>query len=409
VVDVSGSMSTEATMQNEDGKTESHGLSLLDVVKHAVRTTINTLGDNDRMSLVTFHSTARTAFRLIPMTRAGRARALKELDALVPQSTTNIWDGLQTALEIVREDAAPGRATEVLLLTDGVPNCNPPRGIVPTYAKYLQRLEGPPCIVNTFGFGYNLDTALLAELASMSDGSFCFIPDSSFVGTVFVNCLANILTTAAARLTINVTGRGDQIGPVIDEADNAGTAGLTFSKKGVSVRLGQLRYGHTRDIVLRMRLPDGPSRIDDLLDVTASFSPVGESSVPVTIEGAIASPAGESAESVAAAAETEVQAQRIQAVAAMRVTGGPEVARTALAASLQRLRQSPQAGDPRLAALLQDLVGEASMAAATEAAYTKWGRHYLPSLAFAHCRQICNNFKVRLTMHVHCRALHDCN
>jgi hypothetical protein len=49
VVDVSGSMGTEATLKTESGKSESHGLNLLDVVKHAVTTVANVLNTNDRL------------------------------------------------------------------------------------------------------------------------------------------------------------------------------------------------------------------------------------------------------------------------------------------------------------------------------------------------------------------------
>ncbi|CAL1140073.1 unnamed protein product [Cladocopium goreaui] len=57
--------------------------------------------------------------------------------------------------------------------------------------------------------------------------------------------------------------------------------------------------------------------------------------------------------------------------------------------------------DPFILHLLQDLQGEAidavelaaSIGLTTTKAFTKWGRHYLPSLMFAHRRQMCNNFK----------------
>lgn len=58
VIDVSGSMGNEASIKNESGDVEQFGLSVLDLVKHAVRMIINNLGDNDRLSLVQFDSKA---------------------------------------------------------------------------------------------------------------------------------------------------------------------------------------------------------------------------------------------------------------------------------------------------------------------------------------------------------------
>eukprot|EP00490_Sorites_sp_Unknown_P010266 CAMPEP_0114690536 /NCGR_PEP_ID=MMETSP0191-20121206/65822_1 /TAXON_ID=126664 /ORGANISM="Sorites sp." /LENGTH=231 /DNA_ID=CAMNT_0001980609 /DNA_START=25 /DNA_END=717 /DNA_ORIENTATION=- len=48
--------------------------------------------------------------------------------------------------------------------------------------------------------------------------------------------------------------------------------------------------------------------------------------------------------------------------------------------------------DEFLQHVLQDLQGEATDAVNPQA-FQKWGRHYLPSLMFAHRRQMCNNFK----------------
>jgi len=43
VIDISGSMGSEAKIMGAGGTAESHGLSLLDVAKHGVRTIVNAL------------------------------------------------------------------------------------------------------------------------------------------------------------------------------------------------------------------------------------------------------------------------------------------------------------------------------------------------------------------------------
>ena len=54
VIDISWSMSMEATVTSASGVIESDGLSLLDIAKHAIRTVALSLGPSDRLSLVTF-------------------------------------------------------------------------------------------------------------------------------------------------------------------------------------------------------------------------------------------------------------------------------------------------------------------------------------------------------------------
>jgi hypothetical protein len=59
--------------------------------------------------------------------------------------------------------------------------------------------------VNTFGFGYELDSKLLEDIAIMGNsGSYAFIPDGSFVGTIFVNAITTILTTIATNVEVRM-------------------------------------------------------------------------------------------------------------------------------------------------------------------------------------------------------------
>ena len=47
-------MNNETTVKNSKGIKESQGYSLLDILKHAVKTIIYNLNENDRFSLVRF-------------------------------------------------------------------------------------------------------------------------------------------------------------------------------------------------------------------------------------------------------------------------------------------------------------------------------------------------------------------
>jgi hypothetical protein len=58
--------------------------------------------------------------------------------------------------------------------------------------------------VNTFGFGYSLDSNLLKNISVETGGIYGFIPDSGFVGTAFVNALANILVTVAVDVVLDL-------------------------------------------------------------------------------------------------------------------------------------------------------------------------------------------------------------
>ena len=80
VVDTSGSMSVQAEIQNE--KNEKFGLSQLDLVKHALKTIIHSLQDQDRLSLVSFANSATVWFQLTKMDADGKSSALAALNRL---------------------------------------------------------------------------------------------------------------------------------------------------------------------------------------------------------------------------------------------------------------------------------------------------------------------------------------
>lgn len=115
VVDTSGSMCSEAKVQG----VESRGLSLLDIVKHAVRTTITTLEDHDRFGLVKFSTSGSIVCDLMYMTAAGKALALSHVNDLKTGGSTNLWDGLKLGMDLLVGAGETAGNSALFLLTDG--------------------------------------------------------------------------------------------------------------------------------------------------------------------------------------------------------------------------------------------------------------------------------------------------
>jgi hypothetical protein len=68
VIDISCSMEEEAEVKNKEGVKEGQGLSKIDVLKHAIKTTIMSLGENDRFGLVSFCEYSKVEYQLKEMT-----------------------------------------------------------------------------------------------------------------------------------------------------------------------------------------------------------------------------------------------------------------------------------------------------------------------------------------------------
>lgn len=196
VLDISGSMGSAASMHDDsDGAS---GLSQLDIVKHAARTIIESLDEQDQVAVVGFASHVEIVFDLAPMTATNRRTAWEAVNSLRPTSCTNLYGGLIQALNMIKEQPIMPSNPNVMLLTDGMPNVTPPRGELKSLTNYL---DANPMLnqvrISTFGFGYHLNSQLLADIAMLGRSMYAFIPDSSFVGTTFVNAVSNILASAS--------------------------------------------------------------------------------------------------------------------------------------------------------------------------------------------------------------------
>jgi hypothetical protein len=359
-------------------------------VKHATRTIIRTLGEDDVFSLVSYHSTATVVLEGQAMTEDGQKQAEKELDALRPMGSTNIWDGLHSGLELIKRtfEKSPSKAGCIMLLTDGMPNMRPPRGEQTMLQKYKDANPDLRCTINTFGFGYSLDSPLLCDLASIGNGSYAFIPDSGFVGTVFVNSLSNTLSTMASDLNVSLEpAEGVQIKTI------HGGLPTTMTSWGANVELGSLNYGQSRDLVITLEVPNTS---DKYLDVTATYMTTGAtdaerktqsiSSVDTNVEVDIQRLRGQFVDEVASNLKNCYNGKTL-------VTENLPTSLTALQTFTNSVTDHPASSNDRVQGLVTDLTGQLTEAFTKREWFTKWGRHYIPSLLTGHRFQQCNNFK----------------
>ena len=200
-LDNSGSMGEAATEQAEGG-----AFTRMDLCKHTLRTIAGMLGDRDILCLTSFSTSAKVVMKPTLMTAEGKVKLESLITPVQPDAQTNIWAALELVNRLASAPEFTGRNVCAALLTDGMPNMDPPRGIIPTYRD----LPKPSMFtLSTFGFGYRLDSALLSELAALGGGSFGFIPDYSMVATVFINWAASMLSMAATNTLLRVSFQGE--------------------------------------------------------------------------------------------------------------------------------------------------------------------------------------------------------
>ncbi len=189
-LDVSGSMDEEAVVVNKNGKRERHGLSLLDLAKHSIKTIVHSMDESHMFSLVTFSDASKVVFPTNVMNQANKDKVLDIIKNLKTEGSTNIWSGIYDASRQVDMIANDEPKRCVWLLTDGHPNVDPPKSYTEMIDDYNQQY-GNNRIIRTFGFGESIDSKLLTSIAEHCNGSFAYIPDCGFIGTVVSHAFAN--------------------------------------------------------------------------------------------------------------------------------------------------------------------------------------------------------------------------
>lgn len=388
VLDISGSMGREASIIGAGGASESHGLSLLDVAVHGVRTIAHTLGPRDRLAVVQFNHEAKVVLPLTAMNPAGRSQAEEELTKLCPSGGTSIWDGLSKGLSCLQGKVSnQARFGHIMLLTDGVSSGN--SVIMQNVQDWRDQNEGLPGSINTFGFGYNLDSNILAQLATFGHGSYSFIPDAGFVGTCFVNTLSCLLSTMAADVMLTLEKpEGFKLGKVM--------AGYPMEDRGdyFSVPLGNVLYGQSRDLVV-------PVKAGSTGELSVAGSYKSRRGRNVNMEGVVVALGKDSAgapcrehtiEQVCRCQFVDLLREVLEETKKSRDENGLKKCQERVGA-LGKAMEADAATSERVQAMLEDLQGQCSEALSRTDFFERWGVHYLPSLMFAHRSQICSNFK----------------
>jgi hypothetical protein len=309
------------------------------------------------------------------MTGGNKTEAKRILDTFRSGGGTYMWEGIKLGLTTLHEVVGQsGENATLLFLTDGEPSDK-------DHIKNMQEYKDKTalnCTVNTFGFGYSLNSILLKDLAHEGNGTFAFIPDSSLVGTVFVNALTNILCSASVNATLSIEHLGDA------HIDNFVGGHKANNTSWVStVQIGSLQYGQSKDYVVKI---SGIKPNEPYLRATLKYRDV-VTGKEVIIE--------EEGTTQLDTVQTQIHIIRAKYLETCEKSLSVDLksAQKLITDLIKEIESSPVANEPFVVDLVQDLSGQITEALSKQEWFQKWGRHFLPSIIDAHREQQCNNFK----------------
>ena len=172
----------------------------LDYAKQACSYVVDLLGPNDVLSIVTFEETVDV---LMPPQRVTNKQPIKDgIARLMPGNTTNLYDGMALALNQVMQIGDPGRATRLMVLSDG----DPTAGIkdFPSLVNHAAEIKNRGVTCTFLGFGPDYNEELLAAMAKKAGGNYYYIPRPELIPEVFRTELEKLMTVVARNLRIDL-------------------------------------------------------------------------------------------------------------------------------------------------------------------------------------------------------------
>lgn len=172
----------------------------LEYVKQACTFVVDLLTPNDVLSIVTFEETVDVL--MAPQRVTNRDLVKQGIARLVPGNTTNLYDGIALAAQQLQQIQEPGRATRMVVLSDGDPTSGIKDYTALVNLAAESKTKGITCTFLGFGPDYNEE--LLAGMAKKAGGNYYYIPRPELIPEIFRTELEKLMTVVARNLKLDV-------------------------------------------------------------------------------------------------------------------------------------------------------------------------------------------------------------
>ncbi len=172
----------------------------LEYAKQACGFVVDLLSPNDVLSIVVFDETVEV---LMSPQRVTNRQAVKDgIAQLTPGYTTNLYDGVTLAAHQLGQFVEGGRATRMVVLTDGEPTAG-----IKDFASLVQHagdLKAKGITCTFLGFGPEYNEELLAAMAKKAGGNYYYIPQPQLIPEIFRTELQKLMTVSAMHLRLSL-------------------------------------------------------------------------------------------------------------------------------------------------------------------------------------------------------------
>ena len=173
----------------------------IEAARRAAMETIDRLGRDDILSIVSYDDRVETHMPATKVTNPSDARTA--IRGLGPRGSTAIYAGLQAGAAEARKFKAKDRTNKIILLSDGLANVGPSQPA--DFAGLGRELASEGLTVSTVGLGLGYNEDLMQQLATAADGSHAFVQEPADLAQFLARELDDTLGIVAQDVEIIVT------------------------------------------------------------------------------------------------------------------------------------------------------------------------------------------------------------
>ena len=173
----------------------------LPLLKQAMKLLVTKLGENDRISIVTYAGSSGVV--LDSVNGANKAQILRSIDSLSASGGTNGESGIQLAYNLAQKGFIKGGINRVILATDGDFNLGTTNH--DSLIELIKKKSDSKTFLTILGFGQgNYKDHQMESIANKGNGNYFYIDTYNEAKKVMVNDLSGTLMTIAKDVKIQV-------------------------------------------------------------------------------------------------------------------------------------------------------------------------------------------------------------
>ncbi|CAD8106660.1 unnamed protein product [Paramecium primaurelia] len=232
VVDVSGSMIGRK----------------INLVKDSLRYLMKILGPEDRICIIVFTTVAHIVTSFIRNTQENKPLLKKAILELKGLASTNISDGMNKALWMLKNRKYKNPVSCIFLLSDGQDDY---KGAEQRVFDQLEILKiEDKFVIHTFGYGQDHDAYVMNQIAKYREGNFYYIDNINKASDYFILAMSGMLSIYAQNVIINLQSKDCEIVKAYGE----GQVWYKQDSNNYKIQLNYLLEGESKDFVFEMFL-----------------------------------------------------------------------------------------------------------------------------------------------------------